>query len=73
MDVIQRGLINLLKSAVTEQPLPLPEVFDLEAADRILRRADINSNCPRHLRAMYGFIILKTGKKVWKPFIGTIP
>lgn len=38
MNVTQRGIITLLKSAVTEQPLPLPEGFDLEAAYPLLKR-----------------------------------
>ena len=38
MNTIQRGIITLLKSAVTEQSLPLPEDFDLEAAYPVLKR-----------------------------------
>ena len=32
MNVTQQGVIALMKSAVTQQPLPLPEGFDLEEA-----------------------------------------
>ena len=38
MNTIQRGIITLLKSAVTEQSLPLPEGFDLAEAYPIAKR-----------------------------------
>ncbi|MBR4077439.1 MAG: nucleotidyltransferase family protein, partial [Oscillospiraceae bacterium] len=38
MNTIQRGIITLLKSAVTEQPLPLPEGFDLAEAYAVAKR-----------------------------------
>ena len=38
MNVTQQGILALLKSAVTEQPQPLPEGFDLEAAAPVIRR-----------------------------------
>ena len=37
MDITQRGIITLMKSAVTEQALPLPEGFDLGAAYRVFK------------------------------------
>lgn len=38
MNITQRGIITLLKSAVTEQALPLPEGFDLQAAYPVFKR-----------------------------------
>lgn len=38
MNTIQRGIITLLKSAVTEQALELPAGFDLQAAYPLLKR-----------------------------------
>lgn len=38
MDNIQRGIITLLKSAVTEQALPLPEGFDMETVCSEIKR-----------------------------------
>ncbi|MBQ3257704.1 MAG: nucleotidyltransferase family protein [Oscillospiraceae bacterium] len=38
MNTLQRGIITLLKSAVTEQSLPLPEGFDLQEAYPVLKR-----------------------------------
>lgn len=38
MNTIQRGIITLLKSAVTEQSLPLPEGFDLAEAYPLAKR-----------------------------------
>ena len=38
MNTLQRGTITLLKSAITEQSLPLPEGFDLQAAYPRLKR-----------------------------------
>ncbi|MBQ5671618.1 MAG: nucleotidyltransferase family protein, partial [Oscillospiraceae bacterium] len=38
MNTIQRGIITLLKSAVTEQALPLPEGFDLAEAYPLAKR-----------------------------------
>ena len=38
MDITQRGMITLLKSALTGEPLALPEGFDMEAAYLQIRR-----------------------------------
>lgn len=38
MNNIQRGIIALLKSAITEQAFPLPKVFDMETACSEIRR-----------------------------------
>lgn len=38
MNVIQQGIITLLKCAITGQCLPLPEGFDLERAYPVIRR-----------------------------------
>lgn len=38
MDIIQQGIITLLRSAVTGQKLPLPEGFDLETADDLVQK-----------------------------------
>ena len=38
MNTTQQGILALLKSAVTEQPQPLPEGFDIEAACPLIRR-----------------------------------
>lgn len=38
MDAMKQGVITLLKSAVTAQPLPLPEGFDIEQAMPLVRR-----------------------------------
>lgn len=38
MNTTQRGIITLLKSAVTEQALPLPEGFDLQKAYPVFER-----------------------------------
>ena len=43
MDTTQRGIITLIKSAVTEQSLPLPEGFDLAAAYSIVKRHHIST------------------------------
>lgn len=37
MNETQKGILALLKSAVTEQPQPLPEGFDIEAAAPLIR------------------------------------
>lgn len=38
MDIIHRSIITLLRSAITDQRLPLPEGFSLEAADKLVRK-----------------------------------
>ena len=38
MDSTQKGIVTLLKSAVTQQSLPIPEDFDLEAAVALMKR-----------------------------------
>ncbi len=37
MNIIYQGVLVLIKSALTGQPLPLPEGFSLEAADTLIR------------------------------------
>ena len=37
MESLQRATVNILKSAITGEPLPLPEDFDLEAAYPLLQ------------------------------------
>ena len=41
MDTIQRGIISLIRAAVTQQSQALPEGFDLEAAGQQIRRHHI--------------------------------
>lgn len=41
MNVIQQGILALIKSAVTQAPQPLPEGFDLEKAYPLIRRHQI--------------------------------
>lgn len=41
MTITQRGILALIKSAVTQVPQPLPEEFDLEAAYPLIRRHQI--------------------------------
>lgn len=41
MNTTQKGLLLLLKSAVTGEALPLPEDFSLEAADPVIRRQSL--------------------------------
>lgn len=43
MDSTQKGIITLLKSAVTEQCLPIAEDFDLEAAAALMKRHHCNT------------------------------
>lgn len=43
MNTLQRGMINLLKSAITGQACPLPADFDLEAAYPQLRHHQIDT------------------------------
>ena len=38
MNVTQQGVITLLRSAITGEKLPLPEGFDLEAADALIQK-----------------------------------
>lgn len=38
MNITQKGIVTLIKSAVTEQAFSLPEGFDLEAASVLIRR-----------------------------------
>jgi len=41
MNITQQGILTLLKSAVTQQPLPLPEGFELAAAEEQIRNHHI--------------------------------
>lgn len=41
MNTTQRGIVTLLKSAVTEEKLPLPEDFSLEQAEEIARKQSL--------------------------------
>lgn len=43
MDSTQKGIITLLKSAVTQQSLPISEDFDLEAAAALMKRHQCNT------------------------------
>lgn len=43
MDIIQQGIVTLLKSAVTQESLALPEEFDLEAAYPQIKRHKIDA------------------------------
>lgn len=43
MDIIQRGIITLIKSALTQQALPLPEGFDIEIAYPEIQKHNITS------------------------------
>lgn len=43
MDSTQKGIITLLKSAVTQQCLPIAEDFDLEAAAALMKRHHCNT------------------------------
>ena len=45
MDQIRRGLVALLKSAVTQQPCPLPERFSPEQAQELISRHHIAALC----------------------------
>lgn len=38
MNIMQRGVVTLLRSAITGECLPLPEGFDLEGADVLIKR-----------------------------------
>ncbi len=43
MNITQQGILTLLKSAVTQQPLPLPDAFDLAQAAELIRSHHITS------------------------------
>lgn len=43
MNITQQGLIALLKSAVTQQPIPLPETFSIEEAFPLIQRHNIET------------------------------
>lgn len=61
MDITQRGVVTLLRSAITGETLPLPEGFDLEAAypelkkhhmDAMLFEGAVRCGIPRQLPVM---------------------
>ena len=45
MDLTQRGILLLLKSAITQQPQELPEGFDMEAAYPLIRQHHMAALC----------------------------
>lgn len=45
MDITQQGILQLLKSAITEEPQVLPEEFDIEAAYPLIRKHHMVTLC----------------------------
>lgn len=79
MNVMQQGLIALMKSAILEQPQPLPEEFEIQAAMPLIQKHHIaalvydgavrcglpreNPAMEKLFRAYYRFLVVSEGQE----------